>query len=89
MTTAIVSALTGRPVREHVAMTGEMTLRGKVLPVGGIKEKILAAKRAGVKEIIMSADNRKNIEEIKAEYVDGLKFHFVTSVHEVTDIALA
>lgn len=89
MTTAIVSALTGRPVRRGVAMTGEMTLRGKVLPVGGIKEKILAAKRAGITEIILSKENQRHIEEINARYVDGLKFHYVTSVDEVIKLALA
>lgn len=89
MTTAIVSALSGRPVRENVAMTGEMTLRGKVLPVGGIKEKILAAKRAGIKEIIMCKDNQRNVEEIKAEYIQGLTFHYVTTVDEVIRLALA
>jgi ATP-dependent Lon protease len=88
MTTAIVSALTSRPVRPHVAMTGEMTLRGKVLPVGGIKEKILAARRAGVTEIILSVENRRHIEEIKAEYIGGLTFHYVTNVAEVINIAL-
>ncbi|MBP3535790.1 MAG: endopeptidase La, partial [Muribaculaceae bacterium] len=83
MTTAIVSAMTGRPVRERVAMTGEITLRGKVLPVGGIKEKILAARRAGIREIIISAENRRNVEEIKPEYVEGLTFHYVTTIDEV------
>lgn len=89
MTTAIVSAMTGRPVRPNVAMTGEMTLRGKVLPVGGIKEKILAAKRAGVKEIIMCAENRRNVEDVNPEYIEGLTFHYVTGVDEVLKIALA
>lgn len=88
MTTAIVSAMTGRPVRERVAMTGEITLRGKVLPVGGIKEKILAAKRAGISEIIICRENRRNVEEIKAEYIDGLTFHYVDNVTDVTGIAL-
>lgn len=83
MTTAIVSAMSGRPVRERVAMTGEITLRGKVLPVGGIKEKILAARRAGIREIIISAENRRNVEEIKAEYVEGLTFRYVTTIDEV------
>lgn len=83
MTTAIVSAMTGRPVRERVAMTGEITLRGKVLPVGGIKEKILAARRAGIREIIISAENRRNVEEIKPEYVEGLTFRYVTTIDEV------
>lgn len=89
MTTAIVSAMTGRPVRRGVAMTGEMTLRGKVLPVGGIKEKILAAKRAGITEIILSKENQQHIEEIKAQYVDGLTFHYVTTVDEVIRLALS
>lgn len=88
MVTAIVSALTGRPVRERVAMTGETTLRGKVLPVGGIKEKILAAKRAGITEIIISEENRRNVEEINAEYIKGLKFNYVKNVNEVIGIAL-
>ncbi len=88
MTTAIVSAMTGRPVRPNVAMTGEMTLRGKVLPVGGIKEKILAAKRAGVKEIIMCAENRRNVEDVNPAYIEGLTFHYVTGVDEVLRIAL-
>ena len=69
-------------------MTGEITLRGKVLPVGGIKEKILAAKRARIKEIILCADNKKDIEEIKEEYLKGLTFHYVTDMSEVIDIAI-
>lgn len=88
MTTAIVSALTSRPVRKGVAMTGEMTLRGKVLPVGGIKEKILAAKRAGISEIILSKENTRHIEDINAKYLTGLTFHYVTSVDEVIHLAL-
>lgn len=88
MTTAIVSAMTGRPVRPNVAMTGEMTLRGMVLPVGGIKEKILAAKRAGVKEIIICEENRRNVEEVNADYISGLTFHYVTTVNQVIDLAL-
>lgn len=88
MATAIVSALTGRPVREKLAMTGEITLRGKVLPVGGIKEKILAAKRAGINEIILCEENKKNIEDIKADYISGLTFHYVNTVEEVLKIAL-
>ena len=71
-----------------MAMTGEITLRGKVLPVGGIKEKILAARRAGIQEIILSADNRKDVEEIGEKYVKGLKFFYVEEMHEVTDRAL-
>lgn len=86
--TALASALTQRKVRANTAMTGEITLRGKVLPVGGIKEKILAAKRAGVKNIVMSADNRKDIEDIKATYVHGLTFHFVENVSEVLEFSL-
>jgi ATP-dependent Lon protease len=69
-------------------MTGEITLRGKVLPVGGIKEKILAAKRAGIKEVILSKENKKDIDEIKEIYIKGLKFHFVDTVDEVLKIAL-
>ncbi len=70
-------------------MTGEMTLRGKVLPVGGIKEKILAAKRAGITEIILSKENQRHIEDIKSQYVDGLTFHYVTTVDEVIKLALS
>ena len=86
--TSIASALTQRKVRANTAMTGEITLRGKVLPVGGIKEKILAAKRAGITDIVMSKENRKDIEEIKHNYVDGLSFHFVENVDEVFKFAL-
>lgn len=86
--TAIVSALTHRPVRPRIAMTGEITLRGLVLPVGGIKEKILAAKRAGIQEIILCEQNRKNIEEIEPHYLQGVQFHFVNSISQVIDIAL-
>ena len=88
MATSITSILTGRKVKERIAMTGEITLRGKVLPVGGIKEKILAAKRAGIDTIILSEANRKDIEEIKQEYVDGLHFIYVNNVKEVIDYAL-
>jgi ATP-dependent Lon protease len=88
MVTSIASAFTQRKVRKHLAMTGEITLRGKVLPVGGIKEKILAAKRAGIKEIILSEANRKDLEEIKNAYIKGLKFHHVNTIQEVIDIAL-
>jgi ATP-dependent Lon protease len=69
-------------------MTGEITLRGKVLPVGGIKEKILAAKRSGISEIVLSAKNKRDIDEIEKRYIKGLKFHFVTSVDEVLKVAL-
>jgi len=89
MFSALVSAFTGKKVNNKLAMTGEITLRGKVLPVGGIKEKILAAKRSGIKEIILSKENKKDIGEIKASYLKGLKFHYVGSMKEVTDIALA
>jgi ATP-dependent Lon protease len=88
ITTSIVSAITKRKVKANIAMTGEMTLRGKVLPVGGIKEKILAAKRAGIKEIILSKENKKHIEEINALYLKGLQFHFVNDIQEVLEIVL-
>jgi ATP-dependent Lon protease len=88
MLTALASAFTQRKVKENLAMTGEITLRGKVLPVGGIKEKILAAKRAGIKDIILSADNKKDILEIKKEYVKDLKFHYVSDMIEVINQAL-
>jgi ATP-dependent Lon protease len=88
MLTSLVSVFTQRKVKAKTAMTGEITLRGKVLPVGGIKEKILAAKRANIKEIIISEENRKDIEEIKQSYLKGLKFHYVTEMREVIDIAL-
>ena len=88
MVTALASALTQRKVKPNLAMTGEITLRGKVLPVGGIKEKILAAKRAGIKEIILCEENRKNIEEIQDVYLKGLTFHYVTDIKEVLDLAL-
>ncbi|MCM1164034.1 MAG: endopeptidase La [Muribaculaceae bacterium] len=88
MCTSILSALTGIPVRERLAMTGEITLRGKVLPVGGIKEKILAAKRAGITDIILCADNRKDIEEIRPVYLEGVEFHYVRTIDDVFEIAL-
>jgi ATP-dependent Lon protease len=88
MTTSLVSAFTQRKVRPNLAMTGEMTLRGKVLPVGGIKEKILAAKRAGIKDIILSKENKKNIDEINTMYLKGLQFHYVNDIKEVLDFAL-
>ncbi|WP_302464025.1 endopeptidase La [Butyricimonas virosa] len=88
MVTSLASSLTGRKVKKALAMTGEITLRGKVLPVGGIREKILAAKRAGIKEIILCRENKKDIDEIKKEYVKGIKFHFVDHIREVLDIAL-
>ena len=86
--TSIASALTQRKVREKLAMTGEITLRGKVLPVGGIKEKILAAKRAGITEIIVSKENKKDVEDIPAVYLKNLTFHYVENVTEVLNYAL-
>jgi ATP-dependent Lon protease len=88
MTTSIASALTQRKIKPHLAMTGEVTLRGKVLPVGGIKEKILAAKRAGIKDIILCKKNRQDIEEITPSYIADLTFHYVDMVDEVLKIAL-
>ncbi len=88
MVTSLASALTKRKVRKNLAMTGEITLRGKVLPVGGIKEKILAAKRADIREIILSKDNRKDVENIKDLYLKGLRFHYVEEVMEVINYAL-
>ena len=88
MATAIASAFTQRKVRQGIAMTGEITLRGKILPVGGIKEKILAAKRAGINEIVLSKDNEKDINEIKPIYIKGLKFHYVNTILDVFDFAL-
>ena len=88
MMTAIASALTEKRVRPFVAMTGEITLRGQVLPVGGIKEKVLAAKRAGIKEIIMCWQNEKDVEEIDASFIKGLKFHYVKTMQQVLELAL-
>lgn len=88
MVTALVSALTNNKVKKNIAMTGEITLRGKVLPVGGIKEKILAAKRAGIKELILCHENKKDIEEIHDDYLKGLSFHYVEQIHEVLEIAI-
>ena len=88
MITSLVSAFTQRKVKRSLAMTGEITLRGKVLPVGGIKEKILAAKRASIKEIILSEENKKDINEINEVYLRGLKFHFVNNIMEVLDISI-
>ncbi len=88
MMTAIASALTGKRVKPFLAMTGEITLRGQVLPVGGIKEKILAAKRAGLKEIILCWQNEKDVQEIEAEYIKGIKFHYVRTMDEVLELAL-
>ena len=88
MATSLLSAITGRKVRKHIAMTGEITLHGKVLPVGGIKEKILAAKRSGVTDIILCKENQKNIEDIKPIYIKGVRFHYVKDLKKVFSIAL-
>jgi ATP-dependent Lon protease len=88
MLTALTSAFTKRPVKPFLAMTGEITLRGKVLPVGGIKEKILAAKRAGMKEIVLCKDNQKHVAEIKEDYIKGLQFHYVNRMEDVIKVAL-
>ncbi|MBK8562235.1 MAG: endopeptidase La [Saprospiraceae bacterium] len=88
MLTALTSAFTKKPVKPFVAMTGEITLRGKVLPVGGIKEKILAAKRAGIKEIVLCKENQKNVEEINQDFITGLTFHYVDRMEEVLGIAI-
>ncbi len=88
MLTSLASAFTGRKVKPYLAMTGEITLRGLVLPVGGIKEKVLAAKRAGIKDVILCKQNEKDIEEINKEYIRGLRFHYVSEMNEVLDFAL-
>ena len=88
MLTSMVSSFTQSRIKKNIAMTGEITLRGKVLPVGGIKEKILAAKRANIKEIILCKENKRDIEEIKADYLTGLTFHYVDKMKEVIDIAI-
>ena len=88
MITSIVSTFTGRKVCERIAMTGETTLRGRVTPIGGVKEKVLAAKRAGIHTILIPEENRKDVEEIKAEYVEGITFHYVRTNEEVLELAL-
>ena len=88
MLTALASIYTQRKVRKFLAMTGEITLRGQVLPVGGIKEKLLAARRAGIKEIVLCEANRKHVEDIQARYLKGLRFHYVKTMTEVVDRAL-
>lgn len=88
MLTALASAVTGRKVRPYLGMTGEITLRGLVLPVGGIKEKVLAAKRAGLKELILCWQNEKDVQDINQEYIKGLKFHYVKNMIQVLDLAL-
>lgn len=86
--TALVSSFAHKKVKPRLAMTGEITLRGKVLPIGGLKEKLLAAKRAGITDVILCVDNKKDVDEIKAEYLKGLNFHFVRTMFEVLDVAL-
>ena len=88
MCTALISALTNTPIKPAIAMTGEVTLRGRVLPVGGLKEKILAARRAGISEIILSKHNKKDIEEIKKDYVKDITIHYVDKMTEVIELAL-
>ncbi|MCL2511107.1 MAG: endopeptidase La, partial [Bacteroidales bacterium] len=88
MLTALASMFTERNVRKNLAMTGEITLRGKILPVGGIKEKILAAKRANIKEIILPRDNEKDIKDIPERYLTGLQFHYVKTMKEALEMAL-
>ncbi len=88
MLSALASAFTGRKIKPYLAMTGEITLRGQVLPVGGIKEKVLAAKRAGLKEIIMCWQNEKDVMEINQQYIKGIKFHYIKTMQQVLDIAL-
>jgi ATP-dependent Lon protease len=89
MMTALASAFTGRRVKPFLAMTGEITLRGQVLPVGGIKEKVLAAKRAGLKEIILCWQNEKDIIDIDKEFIKGVKFHYVKTMQQVLELALS
>ena len=86
--TAMASALTGRKVKPFLAMTGEITLRGQVLPVGGIKEKILAARRSGIREVIMSVQNQRDVEEINPNYIKGLQVNYVKTMQQVLDLAL-
>ncbi|MFZ9301136.1 MAG: S16 family serine protease, partial [Chitinophagaceae bacterium] len=88
MLTALTSAFSGRKVKPYLGMTGEITLRGLVLPVGGIKEKVLAAKRAGLKELILCSQNEKDVQEINSDFIKGLKFHYVKNMQQVLDLAL-
>jgi ATP-dependent Lon protease len=88
MLSAMASAYTGRPIKPYLAMSGEITLRGRVLPVGGIKEKLLAARRAGMKIIMLSSLNEKNVREIEERYLKGLKIHYVETMAEVLEFAL-
>ncbi len=88
MLAAIASAFTGKKIKPYLGMTGEITLRGQVLPVGGIKEKVLAAKRAGLKEIVLCWQNEKDIDEINADFIKGIDFHFVKNMKEVLELSL-
>ena len=88
MLSALASAFTGRKIKPYLAMTGEITLRGQVLPVGGIKEKVLAARRAGLKEIIMCWQNEKDVLEINNQYIKGIRFHYVKTMQQVLELAL-
>ncbi|HFE53352.1 MAG TPA: endopeptidase La, partial [Bacteroidetes bacterium] len=87
--TALVSLLRGKPVRSDLAMTGEITLRGKVLPVGGIKEKVLAAHRAGIRTVVLPKRNKKDLEEVPKEVLEDIEFHFVDRVEQVLRVAFA
>ena len=88
MLTSLASAFSNRKVKHYLAMTGEITLRGQVLPVGGIKEKVLAAKRAGLKEIIMCWQNQKDVQEIDSNFIKGVEFHYVKTMQQVLELAL-
>ncbi len=88
MLSALASAFTGRKIKPYLGMTGEITLRGLVLPVGGIKEKVLAAKRAGLKELILCWQNEKDVDEINPEFIKGMKFHYVKNMQQVLELAL-
>jgi len=88
MMSSIASAFTGRRVKPYLAMTGEITLRGQVLPVGGIKEKILAARRAGLKEVVLCWQNEKDVQEIDSSFIKGLKFNFVKTMQQVLELSL-
>jgi ATP-dependent Lon protease len=88
MLTALASAFTGRKVKSYLAMTGEITLRGQVLPVGGIKEKVLAAKRSGLREIILCSMNEKDVKEIDSNFIKGMQFHYVKTMQQVLELAL-
>jgi ATP-dependent Lon protease len=88
MLTSLASAITKRKVKKHLAMTGEITLRGRVLAIGGVQEKLLAARRAGIREVILCEENRKDVEEIKPEYLKGLTIHYVTQMREVLEYSL-